>query len=320
MAAADAVIKPRALRHGDRIALVAPSRPGAADRLSAAASYLQNRGYHVAESPHVRIPRTYLRGDDSARAAELMACFLDDDIDALFCVRGGYGSGRLLDRLDYGAVAANPKVLVGFSDTTALNLALYGRCRLVSFSGAVSDLDLARQEGPEDLTESSLWQAVTSTAPLGPLPLDRADTAVIKPGRSRGRLVPATLVLLCSQIGTPYLPDLEDAILLVEDVDEEPYRLDRMLNQLRLSGILEGLNGLALGQFRNCFKESTVWPHGLAEMVSDAMGDATDMPILAGIPYGHFSRRLVIPVGVMAELDAESSEPALRILEEAAVE
>ena len=316
MADPESLRKPPALHPGDQIALVAPSRPGSPARLAAATLYLQNRGYRVAEQPHVRTPRAYVESDDVVRATEMASAFLDDDINALFCVRGGYGSGRLLDRLDFEVVAAHPKVFVGFSDTTALNLALYARCRLVSFSGAVSDLDLAREEGPEELTESSLWRAVSTTTPLGELPLDPPDLDVIAAGRARGRLVPATLTLLCSLLGTPYLPDLEGAILLLEDVDEEPYRLDRMLNQLRLSGVLEGLSGLILGQFRSCFREGTSWPRTLAEMVSDLAG-ASNIPILSGIPYGHFSRRLVVPVGVMAELDTESSDPALRILEEA---
>ena len=196
---------------------------------------------------------------------------------------GGYGSGRLLDLVDYDTIASRPKILLGFSDTTALSLAVYARARLVSFSGAVTDLDLGRDE-PDELTQGSLWRAVTSTDALGELSIESGELETIRAGRAEGPLFPATLALLCSLIGTPYMPDLEGAILLLEDVDEYPYRLDRMLNQLRLAGILGKLAALVLGQFRDCFTaEETGRSPSLREMINELTSDI-DIPSSAAFP------------------------------------
>ena len=313
----DAPVRPRPLRPGDQICLVAPCRTASADRVAASSAYLEKRGYRVKHSPHLLDNLYYFAGRDCDRADDLMAAFLDDEVSAVFCVRGGYGSGRLLDLVDYDAIASRAKILLGFSDTTALSLALYARARLVSFSGAVTDLDLGRDE-PDELTEKSLWRAVTSTHALGELPIESAELETIRAGHAQGPLVPATLALLCSLIGTPYLPDLEGAILLLEDVDEYPYRLDRMLNQLRLAGILGKLAALVLGQFRDCFTaEEMRRSPSLSEMIGELTNDI-DIPILSGVPYGHFSRRLVLPVGVTARLDAAA--PSLQLVEPALVD
>jgi muramoyltetrapeptide carboxypeptidase len=294
---------------------VAPSGCPPAEHLDACIAYLEERGYRVSLGRHLYDRHHYLAGRDADRAADLMEAFLDPGVRAIFCARGGYGSGRLLDRLDYGRIAAHPKIVVGFSDTTALHLALYGRAGLVGFTGALASMDL-RTDHRDPFTEASLWRAVTSTDPLGRVPADAASVQVLRPGRAAGPLVGGCLSLLCSLLGTPYQPPLQGAVLLLEDVSEYPYRLDRMLNQLRLAGILSQAAGLVLGQFKDCFTpEEMEHSPPLEEMVLD-LTEGLDIPVLAHFPYGHFARRLVLPLGVQAILDTDRpglslDEPAL---------
>ena len=312
-------LKPRSLQPGAQIAIVAPARPAAADLLPAARSYLQRRGYRVVQGEHVLDRHHYLAGTDADRAGDLMAAFEDPQTEAIFCARGGYGSGRLLSLLDYDLVAGNPKAIVGFSDITALQLALYHRTGLVSFSGALTDIDLSAP-GRDPLVERSLWSALTNREPLGDLPALPVPTGapalqVLRVGSApaAGPLIPANLAVLCSLMGTPYLPDLAGAILLLEDVDEYPFRLDRMLNQLRLAGVLPRLAGLVLGQFEDCFTGAEAMPDLEALALEATTG--LDLTVALGFPYGHQTSRLVVPLGVAAQIDADAG--LLRITESA---
>lgn len=304
--------RPRPLRPGDAIALVAPSRPSRPDLLDAARRYLEAKGFCVRRGRHVHDRYHYLGGRDGDRAADVMDAFLDDDVAALVCVRGGFGAGRILDRLDYGAIASRPKAVVGFSDTTGLHLALYARSGLVGFTGALADTDLSRAP-PDPLLAQTLWRLLSGADPLGPLPPADAAYGVLRPGRAEGPLVPANLSLLCSLLGTPYVPDLTGAILLLEDVSEAPYRVDRMLTQLRLAGILDRIAALALGSFCDCFTPGEMESSPtLDEIVADAIGGRA-LPVLAGVPFGHTPRRAVLPLGVLARVDTEI--PEIRLLE-----
>ena len=305
--------KPQALRPKDLIALVAPSRPASEHGPRDAETYLRQIGYRVHISPNIRDRHYYFAGADEIRAGDLNRLFADPEIQALVCARGGYGCGRLLDHLNYNAISNNPKIVIGFSDTTALLLALYSQCGMTCFTGALSDFDLGKERN--ELVESSLWPQLTSTSAFGRLPIDSDDLLVVRSGSAKGPLIPANLALLCSLLGTPFFPPLKDALLLVEDVDEHPYRVDRMLNQLRLSGAIENLGGLIFGQFNRCFTaEEMVTAPTLAELALE-LTHGTNYPIIAGIPYGHFRRRLVLPIGVEAIL--ETSPPSLTLSEAA---
>ena len=227
--------RPRALEPGDLVALVAPSRPASERGPREAAAYLEQRGYRVDVSRAIHDRHFYLAGTDDTRADELNRVFADPEVRAVFCARGGYGSGRLLDRLDFAALQDNPKIVAGFSDSTALLLALYSRAGLVAFNGALADFDLG--EVRDSLVEATLWPLLTSPEPLGEVPAAAESMGVVRPGAARGPLVPANLALLCSLLGTPFFPPLDGALLVLEDIDEYPYRIDRMLNQLRLAGV-----------------------------------------------------------------------------------
>ena len=275
-------------------------------------AYLQQRGYSVKPGRHLFQRYKYLAGRDDERVADLMEAFSDGRTRAVFCARGGYGCSRLLDRLDYDKIARNPKILLGHSDTTALHLALYARLGLVGFTGALATLDLGAGSRTS-FTQGSLWRTLTSTAPLGALPA--RSMQVLAPGRARGRLLGGCLSLLCSLLGTPFLPDFKGAILLLEDIGERPYQIDRMLNQLRLAGILSQVSGIVLGQFKDCFTgPRKACSLTLAQIVKDLARDLR-IPIVAGFPYGHFRRRFVLPLGVSAILD--TTVPGLHLTEAA---
>jgi muramoyltetrapeptide carboxypeptidase len=292
----------RPLRPGDRIALVAPSRPADPELVRASVSYLERRGYEVQLGEHIFDAHHYLAGSDQDRATDLMAAFADPDVVAVFCARGGYGSSRILPLLDYQLLARNAKILIGFSDTTALLLALYRRIGLVCFTGALADFDLS-SPALDPLLESSLWRCLTSCSPLGRLPVESTELQVLCHGRATGPLIPANLALLCSLLGSPYAPDLRGAIILLEDVGEYPYRIDRMLNQLRLAGILAAAGGLVFGPFRDCFTPQEMEHSPTLEQMLVELTDGLDIPIVTGFPHGHLPRRLVLPIGVIASLD-----------------
>lgn len=309
-------LRPRALRPGDTVALVAPSRPSDPELLDRAAGYLENRGFRVARGRHVHDRYHYLGGRDADRARDLMEAFLDDRVAALLCARGGFGTGRVVDLLDYDAIAAHPKAVVGFSDSTGLHLALYARTRLVGFTGALADFDLGGDR-PDPLLEDWLWRLLTALEAPGPLPTGPAGLTVWRRGSATGPLVPANLALLCSLLGTPYAPRLEGAVLLLEDVSEFPYRVDRMLTQLRLAGVLGGLSALVLGVFQDCFAPPEMdRSPTLEELVIDAVG-GYDLPVVSGVEYGHRHPRAVLPVGVPACVEAGRHGGEVRLLEAA---
>ncbi|MFP6647624.1 MAG: LD-carboxypeptidase [Candidatus Latescibacterota bacterium] len=304
------VVRPPALRPGDTIALVAPSRPPDPQRLSRAAVWLQDRGYQVRQGKRVHERYHYLAGRDADRARDVMDAFLDDDIAGLLCVRGGFGTGRMVDLLDYTAIAAHPKALIGFSDSTGLQLAVYSRARLVTFTGALADIDLGGRS-VDPLLADSLWRLLERPEPFGDLPAECDTLVSLRPGQGSGPLVAANLTLLCSLLGTPYAPRLDGSVLLIEDVGEAPYRIDRMLSQLRLAGIFDRLAALVLGSFRDCFVPAEMQDSPtLEEMVADAVGDRP-LPVVGGVAYGHMPRRTVLPIGVVARVDGDAATVAV---------
>ena len=299
------ILRPPALRPGDTIALVAPSRPSDPCRLLAAIGCLENRGYHVRCCPHIHAQYFYLAGTDGDRARDVMDAFLDDEVRGILCVRGGFGTGRMVDLLDYDAISSHPKAVVGFSDSTGLQLALYARTGLVTFTGALADTDLGG-ESVDPLLGDGLWRLLEEPQAMGPLPAHGDRLTVIRSGKAEGPLVAANLALLCSLLGTPYAPCLNGAVLLIEDVSEAPYRVDRMLTQLRLAGVFAELAGLVLGSFQDCFvpTEMATSPT-LEEMVVDAVGDCS-IPVIGGVAYGHMRRRTVLPIGVSTTVDGDA--------------
>jgi muramoyltetrapeptide carboxypeptidase len=237
--------------------------------------------------------------------ADLNHALADDSIDAVWCLRGGYGVMRILETIDYAALRRRPKVILGYSDITALHSAVTSRCELITFHGPTARATIS------DFSRESLARAITGRDSAG-----IADAAeVLHGGRARGRLVGGNLAILSALSGTPYAPDYADAILVVEDVNEAVYRIDRMLTQLRLAGAMQQCRAIVFGQFTDIPQESAEEnpaARGLREVLRE-VAESVGVPCIAGAPIGHVTDQWTLPLGAPAELDADAR--TLRILE-----
>ena len=256
-------------------------------------------------------PQGYLAGDDEARAAELTTFFGRDDIDAIFCLRGGYGTLRILDRLDYDALAAHPKLIVGYSDITALQLAIYSTTGLPSLSGPMVAPDWPKID---KTSENMFWRLAGGKAPVEIIGPYGENLAGMKNGSAEGVLLGGNLTTICSIVGTPYLPDLAGAILFVEDVGEQPYQIDRLFAQLRLAGVLEKLGGLVFGAFTRA-KPRKGRPSLSVVDVLDHYARFVPGPVARGLVYGHFTDKCTLPIGLKASLGVNGEQASLTINE-----
>lgn len=251
------MIYPKLLKPGDTIMFVAPAGPTKREDVKLAIQRIEQRGYKVKMRDDMFDEEGYLAGTDERRAEEFMEAFTDDEVDAVACVRGGYGVMRMLDRLDFETIRKHPKPVLGYSDITALHAALQAEAGLVSFHGPGPSSGLGTEEGPTEFTVRSLVQAMEEHDPKAGYTIDVpesvAKVAAYGSGKATGRLVGGNLSLISALEGTPYAIDCEDAILLIEDVNEAPYRIDRMLAQLKLAGKLKQIKGAVLGQFTTEF-------------------------------------------------------------------
>ncbi|MBO4274263.1 LD-carboxypeptidase [Microbispora triticiradicis] len=272
---------PRRLRPGDTVALVAPAGPVDPVRLERGGAVLEELGLRVVHGASVLAREGYLAGSDAARAADLQEAWCDPEVAAVICARGGYGTTRLLGLLDWDAMAAaGPKILLGSSDITALHRAFADRLGLATLFGPMpACATISDPGGPEPVTFAHLRQALFDGGTPAPITGDR----VVVPGRAEGRLTGGNLALLAALCGTPYAMRGEGRIVLLEDVTEEPYRIDRMVTQLLQAGCLDGAAGIVLGSWVDCGDPLPVLAERLAPL---------GVPVLAGLPVGHGSPQL----------------------------
>jgi muramoyltetrapeptide carboxypeptidase len=256
-------------------------------------------GWEPVVATHVLSRSGYLAGTDAERLADINRAFADDRVDAVWCIRGGYGAMRLLDQIDYAALRRRPKALIGYSDITALHAAVGTRCEIVTYHGPTARGVLT------PFSRDSFGRAMSQSGD----PCGRAASGeTLSAGRARGRLTGGNLALLCALAGTPYAPDYDGAILVVEDVNEPVYRIDRMLTQLRLSGALACCAGLVFGAFTDLptgAPEESGGTRTLTEVLADAAQWAR-IPCIAGAPVGHIDDQWTLPLGATAELDADA--------------
>ncbi|MEV6814651.1 LD-carboxypeptidase, partial [Micromonospora sp. NPDC051296] len=261
-------------------------------------------------APNAYARQGYLAGADALRAADLNTAFADPRVRGVVCTRGGYGAQRVVDAIDLEAVRRDPKVVAGFSDITALQLALWRGARLAGVHGPGAAW---RDERTPLSSAESLHAALTTTEPVTVRAVEGEETFGVRvPGRAVGRLLGGNLCLVAASLGTPDMPDLTGAVLLLEDVQEPPYKVDRMLTQLRRAGVLDGLAGVAVGQFTDC---ADGWEVGVADVLTERLGDL-GVPVLGGLPIGHGPGQLTVPVGTLATLDTDAGTltvaPAVR--------
>jgi muramoyltetrapeptide carboxypeptidase len=310
-------IRPRALRPGDTIAVVAPSGWVSRTRLETGVSMLREWGFDVRVGAGAGAGRGYLAGEsDAANAAELADSFADPGVAGIICARGGYGAMRLLPHIDWDVIRANPKVFCGYSDITALHLAIRREAGFVTFHGSMVQRQ-GDEPGLQPWSAESLLRAVTRVDPLGTVvsPPDGPAVTTLVAGAATGALVGGNLTLVASLCGTPWQLDARGCLLLLEDTDEAPYRVDRMLTQLRLAGVLDGVRGIVFGDSPTCEpREGDPRPVALVDVLRDRLGDL-GVPLLYGFPCGHSPVRATLPLGIPATLDADAG--TLTLLEPA---
>ncbi|MEN0111844.1 MAG: LD-carboxypeptidase [Planctomycetota bacterium] len=301
---------PPAVLPGDGVSIVAPASSPEPATLEAAIAGLTAAGFCPKTYRDLCSPVGYLSGADDDRAAELNEAFTDPDTTVVLAARGGYGVGRILDRIDFGLLSARPKVVCGYSDITALHAAVQRRCGLVSLHGP-NLVDGWGDVSVDTLAERQAIHALLThaTQPGRELIADRsvAPQALVG-GAAEGRLVGGNLAVLVSLVGTPWEPDFDGAILAIEDVGESAYRVDRLLNQLRTAGRLERVAGVVTGYFTG--GDSAEAP-SIEEVLAEYL-TPLGVPVLAKGPFGHEHPNLPLPMGAAVRLDADAGSLVTR--------
>ena len=310
-------IKPKRLKSGDRIGLITPGSYIADDALEKAVQNLEKLGFKVELGKNIRAKRGFNAGTDAQRLEDLHTMFRNKDIDGIWCARGGYGCSRLLPYIDYKLLQNNPKVLIGYSDITALLQAIYLKTGLVGFHGPV---------GASEMTEYTQKEFVSVVMEgVSPhrieLPGSQPEEAVyqaypLKAGKAKGALIGGNLSLVVSLAGTAFQIDFRDKLVFLEDVGEKPYRLDRMLTHLRQSYQLSNASGIALGVFNGCEAKADDLSLSLKETLSDRLSDL-DCPSFYGFSFGHIDNNCTLPIGILAEMDTQKQ--SLTLLEPAVI-
>lgn len=305
------IIKPAALQKGDTVGLISPaSRLHNPSNYDKVVSSLKDLGYQVKEGKHARKNYGYFSGRDQERADDLNAMFADDSIDAIMTFRGGWGSNRILDLIDYQLIRENPKILVGYSDITSLLLAIHARTGLITFHGPVGNSEwtdftikhfnkiLGKQN---NLTLQTIEDDICE---------DCNEFLVINSGQAEGRLLGGNLTVLTSMLGSEFLPDWKGNILLLEDVGEDVYRIDRMLTQLKLNNVLDQISGLIFGQCTNCERANS-YSLTLNQVFEDHI-KPLGIPAFSGALIGHIDNMITFPVGMPAVMNAQEGTIKLK--------
>ncbi len=297
------MLKPERLKSGDTIGIVAPGSWVRKSRLQKGIKYLRSLGFKIKLAPNVFEKRGYLSGTDEKRALTINHFFADKKVNAIFCARGGYGSLRILDLIDYSLIKKNPKIFLGYSDITVLHWAILKNTNLVTFHGPMVGADFDKKVSGYVQT---YWQkALFSNQPIGKIenPARLKKWKVLSSGKAEGILIGGNLTLISRLLGTEYQLNFKDKILFLEDLDEPSYHIDGMLAQLKLAGVFEKIKGLILGEFVRCGKKKKGVPTlSLNQVFQDYFGKVK-FPVIYPVACGHGREKLTLPLGVKAVLD-----------------
>ncbi len=311
------VLKPPRLQKGEVIGVIAPASPMKPELLEAGVRYLEGLGYRVKLGKHVFAQHGYLAGTDTQRARDCNSMFRDRRVKAIICARGGYGTPRLLRLLDYEAIRRHPKIFVGYSDLTALQLAIFRHTGLVTFSGPMVATEMGR--GIDPLTEESFWRMITAPRPFGELVRPNGESyQAVHQGRATGRLLGGCLSLIAALAGSHHMPGVSGSIFFVEDTGEFVYKWDRYFVQLRELGIFQRMAGFLLGQTTDCMPPEGDSTLTMDELMHDFI-KPSKIPALAGLDYGHGRVKYTLPLGVRAELEVSAKRARVAITEAAVI-
>ncbi len=303
------IIKPERLKTGDVIGIISPaSSPDDLSKINKGITYLESLGYRVEVGKNVGQQEGYLAGSDTQRLSDLHDMFKNKNVKAIFTLRGGYGSTRLLDKIDYKLIRSNPKIFVGHSDINALQMAFLTKCGLVTFSGPMVAVDFQDEISP--FTEELFWRMLTSNKKIGKLQNPRNEKFfVLTKGKAQGKIVGGNLSLFTSLMGTEFFPQqqIKGAILLLEDINEAPYRIDRMLNQLRLAKVFNMINGVILGDFINCFETNPEKKSFTLNEVIFEYFKKLKVPVIYNVRHGHVKDNITFPFGIKCIINSGNS-------------
>lgn len=300
-------IKPKALQPGDTVAISSPA--GAVwdeAQIETFTNILKGLGFNVIHGKTLKEKFGYFAGTDDLRANELNELFANKNVKGIFCMKGGWGCARLLDKLDYSIIEKNPKVLIGFSDITTLLIAITAKTGLITFHGPVGN------SGWNDFTRSVFANVVMTTKPFEfPINPSHEDKPVtINAGKASGELIGGNLTVLSALMGSTYLPDWKNKLLFLEEAKEEPYSIDRMLTQLKLCGVLNSISGFVFGKCAKCLAEEPLKAFTFHEVIMQHI-QPLGIPAFYGAMIGHIENKLTVPLGIKATMDAEKGTIAL---------
>lgn len=299
------IVKPKKLNKGDLIGVISPaSSPEESIRIEQGVKYLEKLGYRVKVGKNVGKTHGYLAGEDDERLEDFHSMFKDKNVKAIFSLRGGYGAFRLIDKIDYKLISQNPKIFVGYSEITSLQNAIFSKTGLVTFAGPMVAVDFWNEVSP--YTTEIFWKIVTSNKKLGRVKLPEDYTNGLPnlcKGMASGRIIGGNLAVFAALLGTEYFPPMKDKILIIEDINEKPYKIDRLLNQLRLAKVFKQVKGIILGRFVDCYEpDPNTKTLSLGEVIDDYIC-SLKIPIVYTFPYGHIKELVTIPYGVSVKIN-----------------
>ncbi len=332
-------IKPPRLNYGDTVGIVAPaSAPPDPKAINRSVEALERLGFKPKLAANARRRWGFLAGSDRERAADLMKMFTDRKVNAIVCLRGGYGTARLLPLLDYEKIQANPKIFIGYSDITSLHCAFLAKANLISFHGPMLNSDFIKDDFPQFTLQSflrTLMEVKAAGSVRGGSSVERGawreesaerrhesvaeGISILRSGKASGQLIGGNLSLMCTTLATPYQPSFKKKILFLEDLDEVPYRFDRMLTHLLNAGLLQQVAGIAIGTNKDCIDPKAKGCKEYRQTMEDVFKErlaSLKIPVVLGLPFGHVPLNATLPVGVKATLDGVRGD---LIIEEAAV-
>jgi muramoyltetrapeptide carboxypeptidase len=327
-------IKPPRLNYGDTVGIIAPaSAPPDPKAIDRSVEAIERLGFKPQLAANVRKRLGFLAGSDRERAADLMKMFLDRRVNAILCVRGGYGTARLLPLLDYEKILANPKIFIGYSDITSLHFAFLVKANLITFHGPMLNSDFIKDDLPDFTLHSFLRTLMEpkaagsirkglSVGSAGKKPQSRvksSDISILHSGKTSGQLIGGNLSILCATLATPYQPNFKNRILFLEDLDEVPFRFDRMLTHLLNAGLLQQVAGVAIGTNKNCIDPKAKGCEEYRQTMEDVFKERLaplKVPVVLGLPFGHVPMNATLPVGIRATLDGINGD---LMIEEAGV-
>jgi muramoyltetrapeptide carboxypeptidase len=282
--------------------IVSPAYVPVESRVLPGIKYLEQKGFRIKKGQYLESRHGYFAGTEDDRVKDLHEMYRDKEVDIILCTRGGWGGLRLVDKLDYKLIKKNPKPLIGYSDITTLQLAIWSKTKVPSFSGPMLAVEMGK--GIDAFTEEHFWQQLQNPGATYTFNFSPTNTQILRSGQARGKLVGGCLSMVTSLLGTPYSPDYRGVILFIEDTGEKPYRIDRYLAHLKQAGVFEQISGLILGEFTDCIADAGEISFTLSEIFEQYFG-RVDFPVVTDFPYGHGDVKMTMPIGLSSILDTE---------------